>query len=145
MGFIQEFRDFAVRGNVIDLAVGVIIGGAFGKIVGSVIDDLIMPLVGMAIGNVDFNNLYFPLVDKVSEAMKAGPLSLVDARKIGPVFAYGSFITVVINFMILAFCIFIMVKAINSMKKKEAAKPAAPAPTPADILLLTEIRDLLRK
>jgi large conductance mechanosensitive channel len=144
MGFIQEFRDFAVRGNVIDLAVGVIIGGAFGKIVSSVIDDLIMPLVGMAVGNVDFKNLYLPLSDKVNEALKAGPLGLDDARKLGSVFAYGSFITVVINFLILAFCIFIMVKAINSLKKKEAAKPAAPAPTPQDVLLLTEIRDLLR-
>ncbi|MDX2118529.1 MAG: large conductance mechanosensitive channel protein MscL [Planctomycetota bacterium] len=140
MGFIQEFRDFAVRGNVIDLAVGVIIGGAFGKIVDSVINDLIMPLVGKAIGNVDFTSLYVTLSNHDTKGM-----SLKAARDAGAaVFAYGSFITVVINFIILAFCIFIMVKAINTLKKKEAAKPAAPAPTPQDVLLLTEIRDLLR-
>ena len=145
MGFISEFREFAVKGNVIDLAVGVIIGGAFGKIVSSVIDDLIMPLVGKVVGNVDFSNLYIPLSDKVSEALTTnGALSLGDARKLGAVLAYGNFITVAINFLILAFCIFLMVKFINKLKRKEEAKPAAPAPTPADVLLLTEIRDLLR-
>lgn len=145
MGFISEFREFAVKGNVIDLAVGVIIGGAFGKIVSSVIDDLIMPLVGKAMMDVDFTNLYIPLSAKVSDALKAnGALGLADARKLGAVFAYGSFITVLINFIILALCIFIMVKFINKLKRKEEAKPAAPAPTPADVLLLTEIRDLLR-
>ncbi len=145
MGFISEFREFAVKGNVIDLAVGVIIGGAFGKIVTSVIEDLIMPVVGKVVGNVDFTNLYIPLSDKVSEALKAnGALGLADAKKLGAVFAYGNFITVAINFLILAFCIFMMVKFINKLKRKEEAKPAAPAPTPADVLLLTEIRDLLR-
>ena len=147
MGFISEFREFAVKGNVIDLAVGVIIGGAFGKIVSSVIDDLIMPLVGQIVGNVNFSNLYIPLSEKVRGAVQAAPqgvLSLEDARKVGAVFAYGNFITVAINFLILAFCIFLMVKFINKLKRKEEAKPAAPAPTPADVLLLTEIRDLLR-
>jgi large conductance mechanosensitive channel len=145
MGFISEFREFAVKGNVIDLAVGVIIGGAFGKIVSSVIDDLIMPLVGKVVGNVDFSNLYIPLSENVSKALETnGALGLADARKLGAVLAYGNFITVAINFLILAFCIFLMVKFINKLKRKEEAKPAAPAPTPADVLLLTEIRDLLR-
>ncbi len=124
----KEFKEFAMKGNVVDMAVGVIIGGAFGKIVGSVIEDLIMPVVGRIVGNVDFSNLYFPLSGSVSDALKAGPLGLLDAKKIGPVFAYGNFLTVVINFAILAFCIFLMVKAMNNMKKKEAAAPAA-APT----------------
>lgn len=140
MGMIQEFKAFAVKGNVIDMAVGVIIGGAFGKIVSSVIDDLIMPVVGRAIGNVDFNNLYVPLSDKIT----AG-LALADAKKLGPVFAYGSFLTILINFIILAFCIFMMVKAINSMKKKEEAAPAAPPAPTKEQILLTEIRDLLKK
>jgi large conductance mechanosensitive channel len=140
MGMVQEFKAFAMRGNVIDLAVGVIIGGAFGKIVNSVIDDLIMPIVGKAIGNVDFNNLYVPLSDKIT----AG-LSLADAKKIGPVFAYGSFLTVLINFLILAFIIFLMIKGMNSMMKKEAAKPAAPPEPTAQEKLLVEIRDLLKK
>ena len=140
MGIIQEFKAFAMRGNVVDLAVGVIIGGAFGKIVTAVIDDLIMPVVGKAIGNVDFSNLYVPLSDKIT----AG-LPLAEARKLGPVFAWGDFVSILINFLILAFCIFMMVKAMNSMTKKEEAKPApAPAPTKEE-LLLAEIRDLLKK
>ena len=140
MGMMQEFKDFAMKGNVVDLAVGVIIGGAFGKIVGSMIDDLIMPLVGKAIGNVDFSNLYVPLSDKIT----AG-LSLVEAKKLGPVLAYGNFISILINFIILAFCIFMMVKAMNSMKKKEEAKPAAPPAPTATEKLLTEIRDSLKR
>jgi large conductance mechanosensitive channel len=140
MGMVQEFKAFAMKGNVVDLAVGVIIGGAFGKIVTAVIDDLIMPVVGKAIGNVDFSNLYFPLSDKIT----AG-LPLAEARKLGPVFAWGDFVSILINFLILAFCIFMMVKAMNSLQKKEEAKPApAPAPTKEE-LLLTEIRDLLKK
>ena len=140
MSMIQEFKEFALKGNVIDLAVGVIIGGAFGKIVNSVIEDLIMPVVGKAIGNVDFSNLYFPLSDKITAGM-----SLADAKNLGPAFAYGNFLTVAINFAILAFCIFMLVKAMNKLKKKEEAKPAPVAEVPADVKLLTEIRDLLKK
>ncbi len=140
MSMISEFKEFAMKGNVVDLAVGVMIGAAFGKIVTSVIEDLIMPIIGKVIGNVDFSNLYVPLSDKIT-----GGLGLADAKKLGPVFAYGNFLTVAINFLILAFCIFILVKAINAMKKKEEAKPAPVAEVPADVKLLTEIRDLLKK
>ena len=141
MGFVSEFKAFAIKGNVVDMAVGTIIGAAFGKIVASFIDDLVMPLVGKAIGNADFNNLFIPLSGQDSK------LSLVEAKKAGAVLAYGSFVTVVINFTILAFCIFMMVKAINNMKKKEEAAPAAPAAPPApssEEKLLAEIRDLLK-
>ncbi len=144
MNMVKEFKEFAMRGNVVDLAVGVIIGGAFGKIVGSVIEDLIMPLVGKVVGNVDFSNLYLPLSEKISEAIHSAPggaLALVDARKIGPVFAYGNFITVLINFIILAFCIFLLIKGMNTLKRREAAPPAAPTEQEK---LLTEIRDILR-
>ena len=140
MSMMSEFKEFALKGNVIDLAVGVIIGGAFGKIVNSVIEDLIMPVVGKAIGNVDFSNLYFPLSDKITTG-----LALADAKKLGPVFAYGNFLTIAINFAILAFCIFMLVKAMNNLKKKEEAKPAPVAEIPADVKLLSEIRDLLKK
>ena len=144
MGMIQEFKAFAMRGNVIDLAVGVIIGGAFGKIVTAVIDDLIMPVVGKVVGNVDFSNLYFPLSEKIVKVGDQWP-PLAEARKLGPVFAWGDFVSILINFLILAFCIFMMIKAMNSLMKKEEAKPApAPAPTKEE-LLLTEIRDLLKK
>ena len=126
---VKEFKEFALKGNVVDLAVGVIIGGAFGKIVGSMIDDLIMPLVGKALGNADFSNLYLPLSDKITATGGAWP-ALADAKKLGPVFAYGSFITVVINFTILAFCIFMMVKAMNNLRKRmEPAAAEAPART----------------
>ncbi len=144
MGMMQEFKEFAMKGNVVDLAVGVIIGGAFGKIVTSVIEDLIMPLVGKAVGNVDFSNLYVPLSDKIVKVNDAWP-ALAEAKKLGPVFAYGNFLTISINFIILAFIIFMMIKAMNNMRKKEEAKPApAPGPT-ADQKLLLEIRDLLKK
>ncbi|HEX8875601.1 MAG TPA: large conductance mechanosensitive channel protein MscL [Phycisphaerales bacterium] len=147
MGFIKEFREFALKGNMLDLAVGVIIGGAFGGIVNSLIKDIIMPVVGMA-GNVDFNNRFVPLGGTVAEQLKTNPnLTLEQARGFGPVLAYGSFITVTINFLILAFCIFLVVKAFNSARKRfEAEKPApAPAgPTPEQ-KLLTEIRDLLAR
>ena len=124
-----------------DLAVGVIIGAAFGTIVNSVVNDLIMPLVGI-IFKADFSNLYVPLSAKVSEAVNADPnLPLAKARELGPVFAWGNFLTVAINFVILAFIIFLLVKGMNSLKKKEVA---APAETPADVKLLTEIRDLLK-
>lgn len=144
MGMVKEFKDFAVKGNVIDLAVGVIIGGAFGKIVDSVVGDLIMPLVGAAFGKLDFSSLFV-----VMGTIPPGTATTLDAlKKAGvPVFAYGSFITVAVNFAILAFIIFLMVKQINRMKR-EAPAPAAetpPAVTPEDVLLLREIRDSLRR
>jgi large conductance mechanosensitive channel len=147
MALIKEFREFALKGNVLDLAVGVIIGGAFGGIVNSVINDLMMPIVGLIVGKVDFKNLYFPLSDAI-KANDAGIMPDIEsARKLGPVFAYGNFITILINFVILAFCIFLVVKAFNTARKRfEAEKPApAPAGPTVDQKLLTEIRDLLAK
>jgi len=155
MGFVKEFREFALKGNVLDLAIGVIIGAAFGKIVNSMIEDLIMPLVG-TIGKVDFTNAYISLSSKVNAAAALAaqnhePFGLAEARKSGPVLAYGNFITIAINFVILAFCVFIVVKLFNTARKRfeadkaaEAAAPAAPPPTPEDVLLLREIRDSLR-
>jgi large conductance mechanosensitive channel len=141
---LKEFKEFALRGNVMDLAVGVIIGAAFGAIVNSVVNDLITPLVGTAF-KADFSNLYLPLTKTVSEARAADPnLPLDKAKELGPVFAWGNFITVVLNFVILAFIIFLMVKGMNTMKKKEEAKPAGPAELPPDVKLLSEIRDLLK-
>ena len=144
MGMVQEFKDFAIKGNVIDLAVGVIIGGAFGKIVDSSVGDLIMPVVGAAFGKLDFSNLFVIL-----GAIPPGTAATLDAlKKAGvPVFAYGSFITVGVNFAILAFIIFLMVKQINRLKR-EAPTPSeepAPAVTPEDVLLLREIRDSLKR
>jgi large conductance mechanosensitive channel len=139
MSFTKEFKEFAMRGNVVDLAVGVIIGAAFGKIVDSVVNDLIMPLVGIAF-KADFSNIYVPLSDKVPKG-----LALADAKKLGPVFAWGNFLTVTLNFVILAFIVFLLVKAINALKKKgeeQTAASAPPAPTKEEVLL-TEIRDLL--
>ena len=153
MGLIKEFREFALKGNMVDMAVGIIIGGAFGGIVQSMIKDVIMPIVGLA-GDVDFTNRYFPLSTKAAEAINAqeaatgAPVSLETARTLGPVMAYGSFLTVFINFLILAFVIFMMIKLMNNAKKKfekqQAAAPAAPAPTPEDVVLLREIRDALK-
>lgn len=142
MGMMQEFKDFAVKGNVIDLAVGVIIGGAFGKIVGSLVEDVIMPIVGAIFGKIDFSNLFVTM-----GAVPEGTAQTLDAmKKAGvPVLAYGNFITVAINFLILAFIIFMMVKQINKMKREEPAAPAAPEVTPEDVVLLREIRDSLRK
>ncbi|MFZ9439596.1 MAG: large conductance mechanosensitive channel protein MscL [Hylemonella sp.] len=142
MGMLQEFKSFAVKGNVIDLAVGVIIGGAFGKIVDSVVSDLIMPLVGSVVGKLDFSNLFLVL-----GSIPTGVPQTLDAlKKAGvPVFAYGSFITVAVNFAILAFIIFLMVKQINRLKREAPEEPAAPTVTPEDILLLREIRDSLKK
>jgi large conductance mechanosensitive channel len=139
MSFVSEFKEFAVKGNVMDLAVGVIIGGAFGKIVDSVVNDLIMPLVGKVVGGLDFSNYYIAL------ANQQPGLPLAEAKKVGAVFAYGSFLTVALNFVILAFIIFSMIKQINRLKKEEPAAPAAPAATPEDIVLLREIRDNLKK
>ncbi|MBN8719331.1 large conductance mechanosensitive channel [Hydrobacter penzbergensis] len=139
MGFVKEFKEFATKGNVMDLAVGVIIGAAFGKIVDSVVNDLIMPIVGI-IFKADFSNLYVALSDKITPG-----LTLAEAKKLGPVFAWGNFVTVVLNFIILAFVIFMLIKGMNRLKRKEEAAPAAPpAPTTSE-KLLTEIRDALRK
>lgn len=149
MGMVKEFKEFALKGNMVDMAVGIIIGGAFGLIIKSLIDDVIMPLVGTVISDVDFSNLYIPLSSKVSEAQDAAAnvLTLDEAREIGPVLAWGNFTTILINFLILAFVIFIMVKMMNNAKKKfEAEKEAAPPPAPpADVVLLGEIRDLLKE
>ena len=136
MSMASEFKDFIAGGNVVDLAVGVIIGSAFGKIVDSLVKDIIMPVVGKIIGNVDFSNMYVAL------SGQAAGLPLAEAQKAGAVLSYGNFITILINFLILAFVIFMMVKQVNKMKK---TAPATPAPTPDDVLLLREIRDSLRK
>ena len=142
MGMMQEFRDFAVKGNVIDLAVGVIIGGAFGKIVDSAVKDMIMPMINWIIGgSSDFTNKFIVLS---KPANYAGPETYEALNKAGAnIFAYGSFLTILLNFIILAFVIFQMVKVINRMKAAEPA-PAAPA-TPEDVALLREIRDSLKK
>lgn len=142
MGMIKEFKEFAAKGNVIDLAVGVIIGAAFGKIVGSLVEDIIMPVVGAVFGTLDFSSLYITLGD-----VPAGTAPTVAALKAAgvPTLAYGNFITVAINFLILALVIFMMVKQVNRFKKSEEVAPAAPAAPTEDVLLLREIRDSLRK
>jgi large conductance mechanosensitive channel len=138
---LQEFKEFALKGNVVDLAVGVIIGAAFGKIVDSLVNDIIMPIIGAITGGLDFSNMYFMLTGTSPEG--AG---LAQARTAGAVFAYGSFITVVVNFAIIAFVLFLVIKAMNQLKRKQeqavAAEPQA-EPVAADVKLLTEIRDLL--
>tara|TARA_R110000751_G_scaffold307889_1_gene433648 strand:+ start:6812 stop:7246 length:435 start_codon:yes stop_codon:yes gene_type:complete len=136
---LNEFKEFIAKGNVMDLAVGVIIGGAFGLIVKSLTDDLIMPIVGAIFGGFDFSDYFIGL----SSAVTADTLEA--AREQGAVLAYGSFLTVAINFIILAWIIFLMVKGVNNLRRKEEAAPAAPAAPPADVQLLTEIRDLLKK
>jgi len=139
MSFASEFKEFALKGNVMDLAVGVIIGGAFGKIVDSVVGDLVMPVVGKIFGGLDFNNYFIPLAGQTAT-------TLAEAKKAGAVFAYGSFITIALNFVILAFIIFLMVKQMNRLKREAPpAPPAPPPPTPEDVLLLREIRDALKK
>ena len=139
MSMLKEFREFALKGNVVDLAVGVIIGAAFGTIVSSLVDDLIMPLIGSVTGGLDFSNYFFPL----SSAVTATTLDA--AREQGAVFAYGKFLTAVLKFAIVAWVMFLIIKGMNTMKRKEEVKPAPIAETPADIKLLTEIRDLLNK
>ena len=140
MSFASEFKTFALKGNVMDLAVGVIIGGAFGKIVGSLTEDVIMPIVSRIFGGLDFSSYYIGL------AGQAGGMPLAEAKKAGAVLAYGNFVTVAINFVILAFIIFLMVKQMNRLKSEAPPPPpAAPAPTPEDVLLLREIRDALKK
>ncbi|OYT98969.1 MAG: large-conductance mechanosensitive channel protein [Burkholderiales bacterium PBB1] len=141
MGFTTEFKEFAMKGSVVDLAVGVIIGGAFGKIVDSLVGDVIMPVVSKIFGGLDFANYFIALSGQTAT-------TLVEAKKEGAVLAYGSFLTVSINFVILAFIIFMMVKAVNRLKQQEvavAAEPAPPPPPAEDVLLLREIRDALKK
>ncbi|WP_027451059.1 large conductance mechanosensitive channel protein MscL [Xylanibacter brevis] len=144
MGFIKEFKEFAMRGNVLDMAVGVIIGGAFGKIVTSMVGDVLMPVISLATGGIDFTNLYINLSDDnkyntLEEAQKAG----------ASVFAYGQFLQNIIDFLIVAFCIFLLIKAINKLtnlrKKEEAAAAPEPPKGPTQEELLTEIRDLLKQ
>jgi large conductance mechanosensitive channel len=122
----KEFKEFAMKGNVVDLAVAVIIGAAFGKIIASLVEDIIMPIVGKLTGGIDFSNLYLPLSDKVTTG-----LGLADARKLGAVLAWGNFVTIVINFLVIAFCIFLIVKALNSMKKPTPNAPATTKDCPA--------------
>ena len=135
---LEEFKKFALRGNVVDLAVGVIIGAAFGAIVTSLVGDIIMPIVGAITGGLDFSNYFVPLSAKVQSG-----LSYADAKKQGAVLGYGQFLTVAINFMIIAFVLFMAIRGINKLKKKEEEKPAAEIP--ADVKLLGEIRDLLAR
>jgi len=144
-GILKEFRDFAVRGSVIDLAVGVIIGAAFGKIVDSLVKDIIMPLVNFILGgSMDFSNKFLVLSTPPGYT---GPQTYADLTQAGAiVFAWGNFVTIVINFILLAFVIFWMVKAVNAARRKEEAEAtSAPPPPPEDVALLREIRDLLRK
>jgi large conductance mechanosensitive channel len=140
MSFVSEFREFAVKGNALDLAVGVIIGAAFGKIVDSIVNDLIMPLVGAIVGGLDFSSKFILLGD----APAGIALTLTELKKAGvPVFAYGNFLTILLNFVILAFIVFMLVRQVNRLKKADA--PAAAPATPEDVALLREIRDSLRK
>ena len=136
---LTEFREFAMKGNVVDLAVGVIIGAAFGAIVTSLVGDIIMPVIGAATGGLDFSNYYVPL----SKAVTA--TNLADAKKQGAVLAYGNFLTLTINFIIIAFVLFLVIRAMNTLKRKEETKPAEPPKPSAEVVLLTEIRDLLKK
>jgi large conductance mechanosensitive channel len=136
---LKEFRDFAMKGNVVDLAVGVIIGAAFGAIVSSLVGDVIMPLIGAVTGGLDFSNYFVGL----SKAVTAS--NLADAKKQGAVLAYGSFLTITLNFLIVAFVLFMVIRLMNQLKRKEAAAPAEPPKPSAEVVLLTEIRDLLKK
>lgn len=138
MSMMKEFKEFASKGNVIDLAVGVIIGAAFGKIVESLVGDIVTPVISRILGGLDFSNYYLGLNGQPSG------LTLIEAKKLGAVLAYGNFITVTLNFLILAFIIFQMVRLVNKLKKSEPAPEPVTPPTPEDILLLREIRDSLR-
>lgn len=138
MSMVSEFRDFAVKGNAVDMAVGIIIGGAFGKIVTSLVNNVIMPPIGLLMGGVDFTNLYVNLGAEAYETLEA-------ATEAGaPILAYGSFIQSVVDFVIIAFVIFMMVRRINSLRKKEETKPAAPPEPSEEVLLLRDIRDALK-
>ncbi|HWP11812.1 MAG TPA: large conductance mechanosensitive channel protein MscL [Ramlibacter sp.] len=141
MGMLREFKEFAIKGSVVDLAVGVIIGAAFGKIVDSIVSDLIMPLVGALIGKLDFSNLFLVL----GQAPPGTAMTLDALKKAGiPVLAYGNFVTIAVNFLLLAFIIFLMVKQINRLRR-ESPPPATPSAPPEDVVLLREIRDSLRR
>lgn len=144
MGMVKEFKEFAVKGNVVDMAVGIIIGGAFGTIVKSLVSDVIMPPIGLALGGVDFSDLFVTLKDG---ANAAGPYAtLVDAQTAGAVtINYGMFVNNVISFVIVAFAVFMLVKSINKLKREEPPAPPPPAEPPEDIKLLREIRDSLKK
>jgi len=136
---LKEFREFAMKGNVVDLAIGIVIGAAFGAIVSSLVNDLIMPIIGVATGGLDFSNYFIALSSKVTAT------NLADAKKQGAVLAYGSFIQLVVNFLIVAFSLFIVIRLMNQLKRREEAKAAEPAKPSAEVVLLTEIRDLLKK
>src|ERR1700750_2668889 len=136
---LKEFREFAMKGNVVDLAVGVIIGAAFGAIVNSLVGDVIMPMIGAVTGGLDFSNYFTPLSKSVTAT------NLADAKKQGAVLAWGSFLTLTINFIIFAFVLLLVIRAINTLKRKEEPPPAAPSKPSAEVELLTEIRDLLKK
>jgi large conductance mechanosensitive channel len=139
MGLVQEFKQFAVKGNAVDMAVGIIIGAAFGKIVSSLVNDVIMPPIGRILGNIDFTGLFINL-------SSASYNTLAEAQKAGaPTLNYGNFIQTVIDFVIIAFAIFMMIKGLNTLRKKEEEKPEAPAPPSEDVVLLREIRDALKK
>ncbi|MDQ7949752.1 MAG: large conductance mechanosensitive channel protein MscL [Pedobacter sp.] len=141
MGFVKEFKEFAIKGNVMDLAVGVIIGGAFGKIIDSVVKDLVMPIVSAIIGQPDFSKLYIVLKGNVPDGV-----GLEEARAVkdSAIFAYGNFLTVALNFFLLALVVFLLVKGINSLKRKEEAKPTTPPAPSKEEILLSEIRDILK-
>ena len=134
---LEEFKKFAMRGNVVDLAVGVIIGAAFGKIVESLVGDIFMPVIGAVTGGLDFSNYFVALSDSVTAP------SVVEAKKQGAVLAWGNFVTIVINFLIIAWVLFLVVRGLNRMMTKEAAKPATPSEAPRQEVLLQEIRDIL--
>ena len=136
---LKEFREFAMKGNVVDLAVGVIIGAAFGSIVTSLVGDVIMPVIGAITGGLDFSNYFIPLSSKVTAD------SLAEAKKQGAVLAWGNFLTITINFLIIAFVLFLAIRALSKLQVSEAAKPAAPPKPSREAELLTEIRDLLKK
>ena len=140
---LKEFREFAIKGNVVDMAVGIIIGAAFSKIVDSLVKDVIMPPIGLLLGKVDFSNLFVVL----REGGAAGPYATVEAaQKAGAVtFNYGVFINTIVSFTIVAFAVFLLIRAINRLKRKEEDKPAAPAAPPEEVVLLREIRDSLKK
>lgn len=139
MAMLQEFKEFALKGNVVDLAIGVIIGAAFGGIVSSLVDDIIMPIVGAVTGGLDFSNYYLPLAKEVTAT------SLTEAKKQGAVLAWGNFLTIALKFVIIAWVLFLVVKGMNRLKRKQEEAPKAAPETPADVKLLTEIRDLLAR
>jgi large conductance mechanosensitive channel len=136
---LKEFREFAMKGNVVDLAVGIVIGAAFGAIVTSLVADIIMPIIGAATGGLDFSNYFVPLAKSVTAT------NLADARKQGAVLAYGNFVTLTLNFLIIAFVLFVVIRLMNQLKRNEAAAPPAPPKPTRSEELLTEIRDLLKK